>query len=405
MSETNWKVAAERDLMSLGGRPRLFERGTGSHVTDSDGAEYLDFLGGIAVNCLGHAHPVFVEAVSEQAAKLSHVSNLFTSQPQLDLAARLKRLAGAGERGRVFLANAGSEANETALKLARLHGNPRGRKTIVSLEGAFHGRSLGALSITPKAAYQDPFAPLIPGTTAIAPTIDALEAVFASGDVAAIFVEPIQGEAGVRELPDGFLARARALTREHDALLILDEVQTGSGRTGEWFAFQGAGMLPEGETPDAVTFAKGVGAGFPLGGLITFGDASDLFAPGMHNSTFGGNPLASHVADRVLAHIEDEGLLANVTSRGAQLRLAAEALPGVASSRGAGLLIGLVLDRPVAPAVAATALERGLIVNAPAADVIRIAPAYTIGDAEIEEFVQKFGAALNAATQTVETNA
>lgn len=403
MSETNWKVAAERDLMSLGGRPRLFERGSGSHVTDSDGAEYLDFLGGIAVNCLGHAHPVFVEAVSEQAATLAHVSNLFTSQPQLDLAARLKRLAGAGERGRVFLANAGSEANETALKLARLHGNPRGKKTIVSLEGAFHGRSLGALSITPKAAYQDPFAPLIPGTTSIAPTLEALEAAFASGDVAAIFIEPIQGEAGVRELPAGFLARARALTREHDALLILDEVQTGSGRTGEWFAFQGDGMLPEGETPDAVTFAKGVGAGFPLGGLITFGDASDLFAPGMHNSTFGGNPLASHVADRVLDHIESEGLLANVRSRGAQLRSAAEALPGVASSRGAGLLIGLVLDEAIAPAVSAAALEQGLIVNAPAADVIRIAPAYTIGDAEIEEFVQKFGAALNAAAQTVET--
>lgn len=405
MSETNWKVAAERDLMSLGGRPRLFERGSGSYVTDSDGAEYLDFLGGIAVNCLGHAHPVFVEAVAEQAAKLSHVSNLFTSQPQLGLAARLKRLAGAGERGRVFLANAGSEANETALKLARLHGNPRVRRTIVSLDGAFHGRSLGALSITPKAAYQDPFAPLIPGTTAIAPTLDALEAVFAGGDVAAIFIEPIQGEAGVRELPAGFLARARELTREHDALLILDEVQTGSGRTGEWFAFQGPGMLPAGETPDAVTFAKGVGAGFPLGGLITFGEASDLFAPGMHNSTFGGNPLASHVADRVLAHIEEEGLLANVTARGAQLRAAAEALPGVASSRGAGLLIGLVLDAPVAPAVAAAALERGLIVNAPAADVIRVAPAYTIGDAEIEEFTQKLGAALSDAIPTVETTA
>ena len=290
MSDANWKVAAERDLMSLGGRPRLFESGSGSYVTDDAGREHLDFLGGIAVNSLGHAHPVFVSAVAEQAAKLAHVSNLFASQPQLDLAARLKRLAGTGEDGRVFLANAGSEANETALKLARLHGNPRGKTAILSLAGAFHGRSIGALSITPKAAYQDPFAPLLPDTRTIEPTLDALEHAFAADDVAAIFIEPIQGEAGVRELPDGFLARARELTRRHDALLILDEVQTGSGRTGEWFAFQLPGMLPDGELPDAVTFAKAVGARFPLGGLITFGRASDLFAPGMHNSTFGGDP-------------------------------------------------------------------------------------------------------------------
>ncbi|MGO1770431.1 MAG: acetylornithine transaminase [Microbacterium sp.] len=404
MTEATWKVAAERDLMSLGGRPRLFDHGSGAHVWDADGARYLDFLGGIAVNCLGHAHPVFVEAVSEQAARLSHVSNLFTSQPQLDLAARLKRLAGTGEVGRVFLANAGSEANETAVKLARLHGNPRGRSTILSLEGAFHGRSIGALSITPKAAYQDPFAPLLPGTRAIPPTIEALESALAAGDVAALFVEPIQGEAGVRELPEGYLARARELTRAHDALLILDEVQTGSGRTGEWFAFQR--MLPDGVLPDAVTFAKGVGAGFPLGGLITFGAASDLFAPGMHNSTFGGNPLASHVADRVLDHIEREGLLANVERRGAQLREAVEGLPLVTGTRGRGLLIGIALSSPVAQDVVARALDAGLIVNAPAADTIRIAPPYTIGDAEIEEFIDLFGAVLNdVAAETMETPA
>ncbi|WP_105567858.1 acetylornithine transaminase [Microbacterium halophytorum] len=396
MNDENWKVAAGRDLMSLGTRPRMFVSGSGSHVTDSDGAEYLDFLGGIAVNSLGHAHPVFVEAVSEQAATLSHVSNYFTSPPQLDLAARLKRLAGAGDAGRVFLANSGGEANETALKLARLHGNPRGKGTILSLEGAFHGRTLGALSITPKAAYQDPFQPLIPGTRSIPATEEALEAAFAPGDVAAIVIEPIQGEAGVRELPAGFLARARELTREHDALLILDEVQTGSGRTGEWFAFQLPGMLPDGELPDAVTFAKAVGAGFPLGGLITFGAASDLFAPGMHNSTFGGNPLASHVADRVLAHVEEACLLENVSARGAQLRERVEALPGVAGTRGAGLLIGIALERPVAAAIVADALERGLIVNAPGPDTIRIAPAFTIGDAEIDQFIETFGASLAA---------
>jgi len=391
MSSTGWKVAAERDLLSLGARPRLFVRGEGSHAWDDEGTRYLDFLGGIAVNCLGHAHPVFVEAVSTQAATLAHVSNLFASEPQLALAARLKRLAGTGERGRVFLANSGSEANETAIKLARLHGNPRGRHTILCLEGAFHGRTTGALALTPKAAYQDPFAPLLPGARAIPPTIDALDAAFAGGDVAAIMVEPIQGEAGVRELPDGFLQRARELTTAHDALLILDEVQTGSGRTGEWFAFQRTGVVP-----DAVTFAKGVGAGFPLGGLITFGAASELFYPGTHNSTFGGNPLASHVADAVLGHIETEGLLGNVTARGAQLREAVAGLPLVTGTRGAGLLIGVTLAEPVAPRVAAAALERGLIVNAPAADVIRLAPAYTIGDAEIDEFLTLFREALAA---------
>jgi acetylornithine aminotransferase len=407
MTNADWKAAAERDLMNLGARPRLFERGEGSHVWDDEGTRYLDFLGGIAVNGLGHAHPVFVEAVSRQAATLAHVSNYFTSGPQLELAARLKRLAGTGEAGRVFLANSGSEANETAIKLARLHGNPRGAQTILCLEGAFHGRTTGALSLTPKAAYQDPFAPLLPGATPIARTIDALEAAFAAGGVAAIVIEPIQGEAGVRELPAGFLARARELATEHDALLILDEVQTGSGRTGEWFAFQLPGMLPEGALPDAVTFAKGVAAGFPLGGLITFGAASELFYPGTHNSTFGGNPLAAHVANAVLGHIEDEGLLANVAARGAQLREAVEALPLVTGTRGAGLLIGIALSAPVAGDVVAAALERGLIVNAPAPDTIRIAPAYTIGDAEIEEFLTLFRDALAAVAdrQTQETAA
>lgn len=398
----DWTSAAGRDLMSLGGRLANLERGEGSHVWDVEGTRYLDFLGGIAVNSLGHAHPVFVEAVSRQAARLAHVSNYFASPQQLELAARLKRLAGTGDRGRVFLANSGTEANETAMKLARLHGGRSGRTTILSLEGAFHGRSMGALSITPKAAYQDPFAPLVPGTKSVARTIAALEEAFAGGDVAAIFIEPIQGEAGVVELPEGFLRRARELATAHDALLIVDEVQTGSGRTGEWFAFQ-----REGITPDALTFAKAVGAGFPLGGMITFGDASDLFYPGTHNSTFGGNPLASAVANAVLEHIETAGVLQNVTARGAELREAVSGLPLVASTRGAGLLIGIVLERPVAADVASEAFRRGLVVNAPAPDVIRLAPAYTIGDDEIAEFLDLFGQALDAvaAAQTQETPA
>lgn len=390
---STWQEDAARDLMSVGGRLALLTRGEGSHVWDAAGTRYLDFLGGIAVNCLGHAHPVFVEAVSQQAATLAHVSNYFASPAQLELAARLKHLAGTGEAGRVFLANSGGEANEMAIKLARLHGNPRGRQTILVVEGAFHGRTMGALSLTPKAAYRDPFLPAIPGVQTVERSIEGLERAFAEAGetVAALFVEPIQGEAGVVELPEGFLARARALTTAHDALLILDEVQTGSGRTGEWFAFQRTGI-----TPDAITLAKSIGAGFPLGALVTFGAASELFYPGTHNSTFGGNPLASAVANAVLGHIEAEGLLENVTRRGAELREAVAGMPLVAGTRGAGLLIGIRLTKPLAAEVRQAAHERGLIVNAPTDDVIRIAPAFTIGDEEIAEFTTLFHAALSA---------
>lgn len=399
---SDWSADAARDLMSLGGRLALLTRGEGSWVWDADENRYLDFLGGIAVNCLGHAHPVFVDAVSRQAATLSHVSNYFASPAQLEIAARLKRLAGTGEQGRVYLANSGAEANETAIKLARLHGarfvetEGRARTTILVVEGAFHGRTMGTLSLTPKAAYRDPFQPAVPDVVTVERSIESLESAFSARTVAAMVVEPIQGEAGVVELPAGFLARARALATEHDALLILDEVQTGSGRTGEWFAFQ-----REGVTPDAVTVAKSIGAGFPLGALITFGAAGELFYPGTHNSTFGGNPLASAVANAVLGFIENENLLANVTARGAQLRDAVMSLPLVDATSGAGLLIGIRLAAPVAAEVRAAAHERGLIVNAPTADVIRIAPAYTIGDDEVHEFVSRFGAALAAVAQTL----
>ncbi|WP_193596410.1 acetylornithine transaminase [Microbacterium sp. YJN-G] len=401
---TDWNDDASRDLMSLGGRLALLTRGEGSWVWDADGNRYLDFLGGIAVNCLGHAHPVFVEAVSRQAATLAHVSNYFASPGQLELAARLKRLAGTGESGRVFLANSGTEANEMAIKLARLHGNPRGRTTILVVEGAFHGRTMGTLSLTPKAVYRDPFLPAVPDVVTVQRSIDSLEAAFArfaaaaEGGIAAIIVEPIQGEAGVVELPEGFLARARQLTAEHDALLILDEVQTGSGRTGEWFAFQREGIVP-----DAVTLAKSIGAGFPLGALITFGAASELFYPGTHNSTFGGNPLASAVANAVLGHIEDAKLLENVNARGAQLRAGVAEHPLVTGTTGAGLLIGIRLSAPVAAQVRAAAHERGLIINAPTEDIIRIAPAYTIGDAEVAEFLTLFGAALAAVASDLST--
>jgi acetylornithine aminotransferase len=400
---SDWNEDAAHDLMSLGGRFALLTRGEGSWLWDADEKRYLDFLGGIAVNCLGTAHPVFVESVSKQAATLAHVSNYFASPGQLELAARLKRLAGTGDAGRVFLANSGSEANEMAFKLARLHGKPSGRTKMIVVEGAFHGRTMGALSLTPKAMYRDPFLPAVPDVVTVSRSIESLEAAFAAGGVAAMIVEPIQGEAGVVELPEGFLARARELTTEHDALLILDEVQTGSGRTGTWFAFQREGIVP-----DAVTMAKSIGAGFPLSALITFGAASELFYPGTHNSTFGGNPLAAAVANATLGFIEETGLLDNVNARGAQLRSAVADLPFVTGTTGAGLLIGIRLSAPVAAEVRAAAHERGLIINAPTEDIIRIAPAYTIGDAEVAEFLALFSAALDAtasAHSTMETPA
>ena len=382
-----WQELAAKDLMGLGGRLAELERGEGSYVWATDGTKYLDFLGGIAVNSLGHSHPAFVRAVTEQAAKLAHVSNYFATLQQLQLAATLKRLSGAGDDTRVFFANSGTEANETAFKLARLHTVKTGKQKIIALNHAFHGRSMGALSLTPKPMYQDPFRPLL-DVTFIDNTIEALEAAI-DDDTAAIFIEPIQGEAGVVEHPEGFLKRARELTTEPGALLIVDEVQTGMGRTGTWFAFQQAGIVP-----DAMTLAKGIGAGFPLGALVTFGAASDLFYPGTHNSTFGGNPLATAVGQAVVDEIEQHDLLANVNTRGAQLRAAVEQIDGVASTSGSGLLIGIHLARPLANEVRAAAHERGLIINAPTADIIRIAPAYTIGDDEVAAFTAGFAQAV-----------
>ena len=399
---TTWRIESERDLVrSFGPRMALFERGAGAHLWDVEGRRYLDFLGGIAVNSLGYAHPVFVEAVSSQAAKLAHVSNYFATPPQLALAARLKRLAGTGERGRVYFGNSGAEANEAAFKLARLHGlrsqdGGADRPRILALRDAFHGRTMGALALTGKASMQEPFAPMVPGVEFLDSTIEALEAAI-DDRVAALFVEPIKGEAGVVPLPDGYLAAARELTARHGALLIVDEIQTGAGRTGEWFAFQHAGI-----TPDAITVAKGIGGGFPIGALITYGDASDLFYPGTHGSTFGGNALGTAVADGVLAEIERAGLVHNAAVRGAQVRAAIDAIgsPLVAGTRGQGLLLGVALTVPAAKAVAAAAQEHGLIVNAANDSTIRLAPPLTIGDAEIAEFAELFAAALaSAATQ------
>ena len=361
-------------------------RGEGARVWDVDGNEYLDFLAGIAVNALGHAHPVFVDAVSRQAATLAHVSNYFSTPPQLELAARLLRLSGAGDQGRVFFGNSGAEAIEAAIKLARKTGRPR----ILALQNAFHGRTMGSLSLTGKPALHAGFEPLLPGVQHLPATIDALEAAIGE-DVAALVVEPIQGEAGVVELPDGYLEAARELTARHGVLLILDEIQTGAGRTGDWFAFQRYGI-----TPDAIAVAKGIGGGFPIGALITFGAASDLLVAGNHGSTFGGNPLATATANAVLDEIERAGLVENAAARGIQLRDAITGLPHVTEVRGRGLLIGVGLDAPIANQVVANAQAAGLIINAANDTSIRLAPPLLIGDADITEFTTKFTQALEA---------
>lgn len=387
---TTWRDDAGRDLVrSFGERMAFFTHGEGAYLWDASGRRYLDFLAGIAVNSLGHAHPVFVEALATQAATLAHVSNYFATEPQLALAARLKRLAGTGPSGRVYFGNSGAEANEAAFKLARLHGGA-GRRRILSLRDAFHGRTMGTLALTGKPWMQEPFLPMVGGVEFIDSTVEALDAAL-DDSVAALFVEPIKGEAGVVDLPEGYLRAARELTERHGALLIVDEIQTGAGRTGEWFAFQ-----HEGITPDAITVAKGIGGGFPIGALITFGAASELFYPGTHGSTFGGNPLGTAVAGAVLAEIERADLVRNAAERGAQLRAAIEAIgsPLVTGCRGRGLLIGVALRHPVAKAVVAAAQEHGLIINAPNDETIRLVPALNIGDVEVDEFVELFAAAL-----------
>ena len=387
---TVWQDDAARDLvLNAGDRLAMLVRGEGSYLWDADGRRHLDFLAGIAVTSLGHAHPVFVEAVSKQAATLAHVSNYFATPPQLALAARLKRLAGAGIDGRVFFSNSGAEANEAAFKLARLHGGAE-RPRIIALQNGFHGRTMGSLALTAKESMRSPFEPMPAGVEHIPATIEALENAI-DDRVAAVIVEPIQGEAGVVELPEGYLSAARSLTLAHGALLIVDEIQTGAGRTGEWFGFS-----HEGITPDAITLAKGIGGGFPIGALVTYGAASALFTPGSHGSTFGGNPLATAVADAVLAEIESAGLVENAARRGEELReiLLGIDSPLIAGVRGRGLLVGVALTAPVAGAVVAAAQERGLIVNAANPETVRIAPALTIGDSELAEFRELFTGAL-----------
>ncbi|WP_375407096.1 acetylornithine transaminase [uncultured Amnibacterium sp.] len=386
---TEWRERYSHDLMGSYAPPlRLLVRGDGCWVWDDDGKQYLDFLGGIAVNSLGHAHPVVVEAAGRQAALMVHVSNYFATPSQLELAERLKTITGAGEEGRVYFGNSGAEANEAAFKLARRTGRPR----ILALKNGFHGRTMGALALTGKPALQEGFLPLPGGVEHLDSTIDALEAAMGD-DVAALIVEPIKGETGVVPLPEGYLREARRITERHGALLIIDEIQTGVGRTGLWFDFQ-----REGITPDAVTMAKGIAGGVPLGVMVTFGAASGLLQRGDHGSTFGGNPFATTVAIAVLDEIERADLLGNAARRGEQIRAAVESFGSslVTEVRGRGLLLGIGTVEGAAPAIAAAALELGLIVNPINPTSIRLAPPLIVGDAEVEAFRDRLGQALAA---------
>ncbi|MCU1477318.1 MAG: acetylornithine aminotransferase [Subtercola sp.] len=389
---TDWVDTFNESMMRTMGQPlALLTHGRGAFVWDENEKEYLDFLAGIAVNSLGHAHPVVIEAVTRQISTLAHVSNYFSTKPQLELAERLKRITGAGAEGRVYFCNSGAEANEAAFKLARLNSSAT-RTKIVSLKNSFHGRTMGALALTGKSEMQAPFLPMPAGVMHIDSTVEALESTI-NDTVAALFLEPIKGEAGVIDLPEGYLARARELTEEHGVLLILDEIQTGVGRTGRWFGYQHAGI-----SPDAVTLAKGMAGGIPIGALVTFGRASELFQRGMHGSTFGGNPLATATANAVLDEIETAGLVGNAERKGHLLseRIAALNSPLIDEIRGKGLLIGLGLTEPIALKLAAAALDAGLIINAANESSIRMAPPLIIRDLEVDVFITRFSAALTA---------
>jgi len=371
----------ENAIMATFGTPqRVLARGEGSYVWDADGNRYLDLLGGIAVTALGHAHPGWVQAIASQAATLAQASNFFATEPQIQLAERLLQLSDAPVGSRVFLTNSGTEAMEAVFKMAR-----KTRRTrIVALESSFHGRSMGALALTGKEAIRAPFEPLPAGVEFVPRgDLDALRAV-AGDDLAAIVLEPIQGESGVHPLSTEYLQLARDLATASGALLAFDEVQTGVARTGSWFAHQLHGVVP-----DVMALAKGLGGGVPIGAVVAFGPwAGTLLVKGEHGSTFGGNALATAAALATLRILEDEDVLTNVKNVGEHTRTALAALPFVTEVRGEGLMLGAALSAPVAAQVAAAALEAGFIVNAPNADSLRLVPALTITAAEVDTFIE-----------------
>ena len=367
-------------------QPVQFVRGAGARLWDVDGAEYLDFQTGLAVTSLGHSHPAVVEAIRDQAARLLHVGNLFYSEPAMQLA---RRLSESSLGGKVHFANSGTEAVEAALKLAR-KAKPAG--TIVSLQRGFHGRTYGSLSATPQESKQAPFAPLVPGFAAVAPTAQAVaEAV--DERTAAVLLEPVQGESGVWVLDDELLRAARAACDEHGAALIFDEVQCGLGRTGTLWAYEDSGVVP-----DVMTSAKALANGLPIGALICSPRLADVFAPGDHGSTFAGGPVACAAALAVLEVIDDSELLASVRALGARLAAGLAALPGVVDVRGRGLMLACDFEigpHPPAPQLVRRALlEQRLVLNATGPATLRLLPPLTIGEAEVDEALQRLRALL-----------
>ncbi|MGW4635250.1 acetylornithine transaminase [Nocardia sp. NPDC004415] len=374
--QQRWSAA----MMNNYGTPKVaLVRGAGAVVYDADGKRYVDFLGGIAVNSLGHAHPAILEAVTQQLGTLGHVSNIYANEPVIELAEKLLAHFGDGE-GRAFFCNSGTEANEAAFKIARL----TGRAKIVAAEEAFHGRTMGALALTGQPSKREPFEPMPPGVVHV-PYGDAaaLEAVVDT-DTAAVFLEPMMGESGVVVPPFDYLAKAREITSRAGALLILDEVQTGIGRTGTFFAHQAAGIVP-----DAITLAKGLGGGLPIGAVLAQGRAAELLTPGLHGTTFGGNPVCAAAALAVLRTIDAEDLLSHVEWVGKKLSdgIALLKHPEIDHVRGAGLLIGIVLRDNISAHVDERAREAGYLINPAKPNVIRLAPPLVLTETQADNFI------------------
>ena len=373
-------------LQSNYGTPTLeLVSGKGVVVTDSKGNVYLDFLAGIATNVLGHAHPAVVKAVSKQIATLGHVSNFYAHPNVLDLSSKLVAITG-DKSARVFFCNSGAEANEAALKLSR----KTGRTRIVATKESFHGRTLGALSLTGQPSKRDPFRPLIKGITHVPYGDMGAMLKKVNKKTAMVIVEPIMGEAGVIVPPHGYLQALRELCDETGALLVFDCVQTGMGRTGDWFGYEYSGIKP-----DVITLAKGLGGGLPLGAMIALGDAATLFAPGDHGSTFGGNPVATAAGLAVISTIEKSALLERVSTVGVELMAELALIDGVKEVRGAGLLIGIEFTRPIAKQVTKALEKLGVLVNGNSESVIRIAPPLIVTDRQIKKFISAFATSVD----------
>ena len=377
IAQSRWQSALQNNY----GVPEVsLVKGSGAQVWDADGKEYLDFLGGIATNILGHAHPVLIEAISAQAKELSHVSNLYSHPRVLEIAEKLVQLTGRSD-SKVFFANSGAEANEAAIKLSRL----TGRKKIISTLGSFHGRTIGALSITGQIAKRKAFLPLLSDVKFIAYNDIAAAKKAIRKKVAMIIVEPIQGENGV-VVPDlGYLKELRSLTTKHGVLLAFDCVQTGMGRTGQWFGYENENIVP-----DIITLAKGLGGGLPLGAMIAIGDCATLFEPGSHGSTFGGSPIACASALASIKFLEDEKILDRVKQIELSLKLEISKNPIVQTVRGSGLLIGIVLKEPIAKKYVGDLQKLGILANATSENVIRIAPPLILSDNQVGYFIETF---------------